>query len=203
MTHSLLTLSYCRCDPFGSAHFSTRTADAKFQIMWTFSSNHTHCPLTVDVALLILYTFPSNCTTFCSHRTTFSWYCTLSLCVLQMWHSSYCRFSPHTTHIVFLQQMFPIFFHCLSTTDVQFLHCTLSSCCRCDPPGTGHILYWYYRCDIPHNEDFLFTPHTLSSYYRCNPPDTVHSLYTLQSLLLVLQMRPSWYCTLSLLVLQM
>ena len=82
-----------------------------------------------------------------------------------MWHSSYCRLSPHTAHIVFLLLMFPFLFPGLSTTDVPFLHCTLSSCFK--------IFSSYCGCDIPDTADFLLTLHTLSFYYQSSPSDAV------------------------------
>ena len=93
---------------------------------------------------------------------------------------------------------------CPPTADVTHLIlCTLSShCttfflyCQCDPPGTAHFLYSYCRCDIPDTTDFLLTPRTLFSHCRCSPSDIAHSLLTLHNFLIVLQMQPSWYCTL-------
>ena len=134
MTHSLLTLSYCRCDPFGSAHFSTRTADAKFQIMWTFSSNHTHCPLTVDVALLILYTFSQTGQT--SVHTA-----QLSLGTAHFL-SAYCRCGiPHTADFLLTPHTLFFFYRCFLFSFPVFLlqmfpsyaSCTLSSCCKISP----------------------------------------------------------------------
>ena len=76
-------------------------------------------------------------------------------------------------------------------------HCTTFSLyCQCDPPGTAHFLYSYCSCDIHDTTDFLLTPHTLFSHCRRSPSDTAHSLLTLHNFLIVLQMQPSWYCTL-------
>ena len=129
-------------------------------------------------------------------------YCCCCLSSLWLVHS-WEHFCDRDPGLNLLEMSF--FYRCsLLILYTFFSNCITSpSYCRCDPPGTEHILYWYYRCDIPRNEDFLFTPHTLSSCCSCNPPDTVHSLYALHSLLLVLQMRPSWYFTLYLLILQM
>ena len=153
---------------------SLRTADATLLVL------HTSSPGTADVTFLILQTFfLTPCSLF--------FYCT-------------CNPSDTVKSILTLHNvlMFPSY-------AVYFSSCCkiFSSYCRCNPCGTEHILYWYYRCDIPYNEDFLYTQHTLSSYCRCNPPDIVHSLITLHKLFLILQMRPCWYRTLSLLVLQM
>ena len=94
---------------------------------------------------------------------------------------------------------------CPPTADVTHLilytrssHCTTFFLyCQCDPPGTAHFLYSYCRCDIPDTTDFLLTPRALFSHCRCSPSDTAHSLLTLHNFLIVLQMQPSWYCTLS------
>ena len=61
MTNSLLTLSDCRCDPSGSAHFLYSHCRCEIPDNVDFLLQpHTPCPLTADVALLILYTFSSN-----------------------------------------------------------------------------------------------------------------------------------------------
>ena len=211
MTHALLTLSYCRCDPCGIAHFLC---------------SHCRCEIPDNVDFLLQpHTLSSYCR--CSSSDTVHFFLklhnllfTLHNFLLVMQNFSLCM--ADVTFLImqtFSSQHAP----CLSTTDVPFFlslffyyRCSLLmlytfsdaakaffSYCRCDPPRTEHTLYWYYKCDIPYNEDFLFRPHTLSSCCSGNPLDTVHSFLTLHSLLLVLQMRPSWYCTLSLLVLQM
>ena len=213
MTHALLTLSYCRCDPCGSAHFL---------------SSHCRCEIPDNVDFLLQpHTLSSYCR--CSSSDTVHFFLklhnllfTLHNCPLVMQNFSLCMAdvtflimqtfsSQHalsTTDVPFLLSLF--FFPCFSTTDVPFLCCTLFLMLQKPSSRTAdatllvlNTLYWYYKCDIPYNEDILFRPHTLSSCYICNPPDTVHLFLTLHSLLLVLQMRPSWYCTFSLLVLQM
>ena len=211
MTHSLFTLSYSRCDPSGSAHFLY---------------SHCRCEFSDNVDFLLQpHTLSSYCR--CSSSDTVHFFLKLHnlLFTLHNFLLVLHTFSLHMAEVTFLilQTFSSQHAPCLSTTDVPFFlslsfyyRCSLlmlypfpdaaktfSSYCRCNPPGTEHTLYWYYMCGIPHNEDFLFTPHTLSSCCSCNPPDTVHSFLTLHSLFLVLQMQPSWYCTLSLLVLQM
>ena len=145
------------------------------------------------------------------------------LLILQMRHSWYCRcYISDTADFLLIPCSLFFYYTCNPSDTVKSLltlHNVLmfpsyalyvSSCCkifssycRCNLPGTQHIHYCYYWCNIPYNEDFLFRPYILSSYCRHNPPDTVHSLITLHKLFLILQMRPFWYCTLSLLVLQM
>ena len=155
---------FCRFDPSGRAHFLYSHCrceipdNVDFLLQPHTLSSYSRCSFSDTVYLLLtLY-----CTTFSSHRTNFSWYRTLSLCVLQMSHSSYYRLSPLITHPVFLLYMFPSY-------TVHFLpYCTtFSSYCRCDPPGTEHFLYSYSRCDISDTADFLVTPHTMSFCYRC------------------------------------
>ena len=58
------------------------------------------------------------------------------------------------------------------------------------------LLSSYCRCDIPDTAYFIIKPNTLSSCCRCSHSDIVHSPLTLHKVLLILQMRPSWYCTL-------
>ena len=156
MTHSLLTLSDCRCNPSGSAHFFYLHCrceipnNVDFLLQPHTLSSYSRCSFSDTVYLLLtLYctTFSSHCKDFSwyqchiphtadfllSPHTLFStidvpflyctlspilnnlifilqmrpsWYWTLSLLVLQMWHFWYCRFSRHTTHHVFLLQMY-------------------------------------------------------------------------------------------------
>ena len=70
----------------------------------------------------------------------------------------------------------------------------LSSYCRCDLPCATHFLYLYCRCDTLDTADFSLhnTPVFLLHMYHS---DTVQFLLTLHNLLLVMQQRPSWYCT--------
>ena len=100
---------------------------------------------------------------------------------------------------------------CLFTTDVPFLYCTLpphtAQTSPCTADATLLVLHNYslHTADVTFliMETFSSAPHTQSSHCRCSPSDSVHSLYTWHNLLLVLQILPSWYCTLSLLILSM
>ena len=145
MTHSLLTLSDCRCDPSGSAHFL-----------------HSHCrceiPDNVDF-LLQPHTLSSYCRCSSSDTVHFSLKLHNLLFTLHNFLLVLHTFSLRMADVTFftLQTSFsrhtpcfsttnvPFFLPCFSTTDVPFICCTLSWFCK--------------------------------------------------NLLLVLQMRPSWYWT--------
>ena len=185
--------------------------DVTFLILQTFFSQHAPYLFTTDVpffpslffyyrcSLLMLYTFlmlqkPSPCTadaTLLVLNTISIGTAGVAFLIMKTFssHHAPCHPAAAVTHLI------P---YTLSS------HCTdFSLYCRCNPPGTEHFLYLYCKCDILDTADFLLTPHTLSCYYRCSTSDTVHSLITLHKLFLILQFRPSWYCTLYLLVLQM
>ena len=102
--------------------------------------------------------------------------------------------------------MFPFFFPCLSTTDVSFLRCTLSSCCKISPRtadatllvlntfsiGTTGITFLIMKTFSSHHTPsppitdvtplILYTLSThctaFSLYCRCDPPGTAHFLYS-------------------------
>ena len=130
----------------------------------------------------MLYTLSSHCTTLCL-------YCRCD-------NPGAAFFSPRTADVTFLilqtfsshHRPYPI---------------TFTSYYRCNPDGTAHFLFCHHYYDFTDTADFLLTSHTLSYYCRYSNSCPVHSLFTLHNLLLILQMQASWYCTLSLLVLQM
>ena len=198
--------SYCTtsshtalCDPPGTA--------------WLFSS-HCRCdiPDTEDF-LLTPHTLSSYCR--CSPSDIVYSLITLHNFLLTLHNFLLVLhiFSLHAADVIFLilQTFSNNNTPCFPAANVALLiqytfssHCTtLTSYYRCHPPGTAHFLFAYCRCDIPDTADFLLQQHTLLSCCKCSPSDTVHFLLTLHNLNLVLQKRPSWYCTLSLLVLHM
>ena len=170
------TLSfYHRCSLFFFSCFST--TDAPFLCCTLFLMLQKPSSRTADATLLLLNTLSIGNTS-------------VAFLIMKTFSSDHtpCRPAAAVTHLIL---------YTLSS------YCTAFSLyCRCDPPGTAHFLYSNCRCDILDTAGFLLTPHTIS-YYRCSPSDTVHSLITLHKLFLILQIRPSWYCTLSPLVLQM
>ena len=173
-SHCTALCLYYRCDSPGDAFFFARTADVKFLILQTFSSNYRPCPPTADVALLMLYTLSS------SHFTTFSLYnrCdtphtaqpslnTEDATVLVL-HN----FSLHTADVTFLilQTFSSHHTHCSPNADVALLmlytfssHCT-ALCLQMRP---FHIPQFFSHCTA--DVTFLIMQ-TFSSHYTLSAP---------------------------------
>ena len=155
-SHCTTCCLYCRCDPLCTAHFSPCTANVTYLIMQIFSSHHAPCPPTANVALLILYTLSSHCTTFfsyCRYDTPGTAHSLSLHCRCDIPDTTDFFLTPHTLcsyckyDLLILQSLSP--------------HSTkLSSCCRCDLPCATHFLYLYCRCGTPDTADFVLTPHT-------------------------------------------
>ena len=208
MTHSLLTLSYCRCDPSGSAHFlySHCTCEIPDNVDFLFLP-HTHCPLTVDVALLILYTFSSNCTNFSSH-------CTTSLGTAHFL-SAYCRCGiPHTADFLLTPHALSFYCRCYLFLSLFFCyrrsllllytflpHAAKSSSRTADSTllvlntfsiGATGVTFLIMKTFSSHHtpcrpaaDVTLLILYTLSThctafslYCRCDPPGIAHFLYS-------------------------
>ena len=188
---------YCRCDPPATAHFLSWYS--RCDILDTADYLLTPQTLLLQMYTLDTVHLPSHCTTFSSNcRYDPIWCCTrLSL---------YFRCDiPDTAVFLLTSRTLSFYYRCTFFSQYTFFSSctTFSSYCRYDPPGTDNFL----SCTV--NVKF-FIMQTFSSHHKPCPStevdshfDVVHSLLTLQNLLLVVQIRPSWYCTLSLLVLKL
>ena len=134
-----------------------------FLMLQTFSLHCKPCPITADVAILVLYVFSSHCTTFSS-------YCRCDCQDTAQLLSSYCRCdNSFTAGFLLTPNTLSYYCRCNRSDAVHFLltlHNTLlvlqmrhSWCCI--------LLCSYCRCETPDTADFLLQPQALSSYCRC------------------------------------
>ena len=181
---------YCRSDPPATAHF----------LSW-----YSRCDIldTADYLLtphtLLLQTYTLDTVHLPSHCTTFSSNCRYD--PLGAAHVSSC-----TSDVTFLilQSFSSHHAPCLSTIDVPFFHSTLSFHPAQPSPHTVDTTLLVQKTFSPRTVNVkFFIMQTFSSHHKPCPStevdshfDIVHSLLTLQNFLLVLQIRPSWYCTL-------
>ena len=108
--------------------------------------------------------------------------------------------SPHTTHPLHPLQKLP------------FWYCTLSRHTTQPSPHSTDATLLVLHISFSRTTSLTFLilqtfsshhTHTLSCHCRCTSSDTVNSFRTVHNLLHFLHMRPSWHCTLLLLVPQM
>ena len=176
MTHSLLTLSDCRCDPSGSAHFlhlhcrceipdnvdfllQPHTLSSYYRCS---SSDTVHVSLRLHNLLFTLHNFLLVLHTFSLRMADVTFF------ILQTFFSQHTPcFS--TTNVPFFPSLF-FYYRCSLLMLYTFLMLPKPSPCTADATllVLNTVFYWYYRCGIPYNEDFLFTPHILSSCCSCN-----------------------------------
>ena len=188
---------YCRCDPPATAHFLSWYS--RCDILDTADYLLTPHTLLLQMYTLDTVHLPSHCTTFSSN------------CRCDPLGAAHV--SPCTSDVTFLilQSFSSHHAACLSTIDVPFFHSTPSFHLAQPSPHTIDTTLLVRKTFSPRTVNVkFFIMQTFSSHHKPCPStevdshfDVVHSLLTLQNLLLVLQIRPSWYCTLSVLVLKL